>query len=94
MRMSRGTRWSEQLSQMSLSELDELIANATRRQRASARETELQRLRKELIGRIVSSGYSFEEIFAGTGRFPLQLVRQMLPTNSGNWSGSDGARMP
>jgi len=81
----RNGSWTKQLSEMSLTQLDELIENATRQRSLAARETELQRLRKEIIGRIVSSGYSFEEIFSGTGRFPEPLIRRLSGRDERSW---------
>ena len=86
MATKRHARWKEQLSQMDLVQLDDLIQTAERLRNRAERETELQRLRKELIARIVSSGYSFEEIFAGSGRFPQHLVRQVPPVDPRCWS--------
>ena len=62
---------------MNLAELDQLIGAAEKRRVQLSRETELDRLRKELVARIVSSGYSFEEIFGSVGRFPQGLLRRL-----------------
>ena len=79
-------RWRAQLSQMSVPQLDNLIQSIELHRKRAVRETELQRLRKELIARIISSGYSFEEIFSGSGRVPQHLLRQAPPTDPRYWS--------
>ncbi len=86
--MSRkhNNRWAQQLSEMGLAQLDALIQDAARRRTMAERETELERLRKELIGRIVSSGYSFEEIFSGMGRFPQPLIKKLDSEDERFWS--------
>jgi hypothetical protein len=82
----RKNQWKQDLSEMSLSQLDELMQEAEQRRAMAARETELGRLRKELISRIVSSGYTFEEIFSGMGRFPQPLIQKLDAEDERFWS--------
>ena len=90
MAKKRHSRWDEQLLQMDIPQLDELIERARRRCNTSERETELQRLRKELFGRIASSGYSLEEIFSGTGRFPAHLIGQKSVSHDPRYWSANG----
>jgi hypothetical protein len=37
----------------------------------------LESVRKEIFSRVAQSGYSLEEIFDGTGRFPHGLLKRI-----------------
>ena len=66
------------LAGLSISEIDALIERA-RQLRAwrVQHEASVERVRKEIFSRIAQSGYSLEEIFDGTGRFPVHLLKRI-----------------
>ena len=71
-------RMRDALIHMSHNELDGLIERARRELQHRGRpETERERLRREILARIAESGFSPEEIFAGTGRGSLTLLREL-----------------
>ena len=67
------------ISGMSIEELDALIQRAKiRRAHVENRTVGLESIRKEIFSRIVQSGYSLEEIFDGTGRFPQGMLKKIV----------------
>lgn len=70
--------FQESLNHLTETELDDLIQRAASQRVRVSRETELDRLRKEIFGRIASSGYSLEDIFLGPGRYPEELIRKIV----------------